>query len=237
MSQTHALVMARLPKCLSTITIDYFGRSCGDGGQMARLGQWEDCRRFANTHQEYFILRQACKGDYIDIINLISEKTIEMWGYIGLAAACRHGHINLCKHLIALGVRTWGLCLNKACRGGHLDIIELMISLGLNDWGYGLMGACRGGQLEIAKMMIAKGAKCYNAGLRLACKDSHWDIIDLMIAHGADDWDSALSIACSYSHPRLIKFMIEKGANMCTYCDLSICQHRSLYEKIDFSKA
>lgn len=140
MAQTQSLVEARLPKCLSTLIIDYFGRSRRPS-EAAKLGQWEFC------------------------LNHIHPRDYRAQIFRG---ACRHGHLAIAELAVANGANYWNLGLCHASRGGHLDIVHYVIAHGANRWNMALSNACYKMETksiskypEVIALLVAHGAnKC-----------------------------------------------------------------------------
>lgn len=137
MTQTQTLVRARLPECLVTITIEYFGRST-NVTEAASLGQWEFCRDHADQAPNCaLIFEAACIDGYIAILELTTYYAINC--NIGLCTASRYGQFEVVNHLISRGANCFNSALNNACYGesssiGHTGnygkIIKLLIGHG-----------------------------------------------------------------------------------------------------------
>lgn len=164
MSITTSYISARLPVCLGTIVIDYFGRNI-DPYNMAECGQWEDCANILPDHK-LSIFTGACYGGYIAIVNMAIAnmavfKDIDHW-HIGMSIASYYGHLTIAELMIAHGANNWNYCMVEACILGHFDIINLMIAHGANSWNDCLTVACENDQYDVAEFMISKGAiLCY----------------------------------------------------------------------------
>jgi hypothetical protein len=132
----------------------------------------------------------------------------------------------------------WGLY--GACKGGHEDLVKLMIAKGAFDFYWGLYGACLGGHKNLAELMITKriqdcgewfegeGLKDHrdflNQGLKGTCEGGHEDLAELMISRGARKFNWGLYGACKGGHKNLAKLMIAKGAKKCQ-CGKSLKDH------------
>lgn len=129
---TKSLVSARLPACLVTVTIDYFGQ-CSYCDEMAEFGQYEDCANsiLESRNTQNTIFRYACQAGYLDIMrfSIPTSNAFCALDY-GLAFACFGGQLEVVNLLIAHGVNAWDLGLRYACRNGHRQIAELMIAHG-----------------------------------------------------------------------------------------------------------
>lgn len=141
-----------------------------------------------------------------------------------LYQACRGGHVDIAKLLIARGADDINLAMSYACRGGQREIVELMIANGASDWDMGLIHACRGGHVDIIETMIAKGANVWDRAMASACRRNQFNVVKMMIARGANDWNYGLHMACRGNHVKLAEFMIAQGASNLEYMMRLVCE-------------
>lgn len=156
MSVTASLVSARLPSCLSAITIDYFGRSTYAYNR-GMNGQWEDCE----SGDGDAILSGACRGGHLALAEMIMAKNPNCNFKANLVEACGGGNLDLVKLMISKVNYYLPDLWQIACMFGHLNIVEYIASLEYPDWDMGLIYACANGHLDLAKFMVANGASCW----------------------------------------------------------------------------
>lgn len=202
---TTSLVSARLPACLVTIVIDYFGRTPYII-KMGKFGQYEDCQKY-----------------------LLSCEPSPFTANIIMYGACVGGYMSIIELAITYGASDWNNGLWSACKGGQVGVIEFMISRGACDFNEGMSGACKKGHLNAVKLMTDKGADNWDDALYNACYRGHLDIIKYMTDRGLANLDRGLAIACWRGHRDITEIMIAHGADRCNHCDRPIDEHiRSL---------
>ncbi len=158
--------------------IDYY--DIGKLGSMMLLSAYEK----HNTPDYCDLLRGACRGGHIDIVNYVLSFNITYDSALDIACEC--GHTEIVR--ILLEYQTYlSDAFYFACCGGHIDIINLLIERGECFWDIGLLGACVGGQFEIAELMISYGVNDLNNCLTAACRWKHTAIIKLLIKSGANE--------------------------------------------------
>lgn len=94
MSATASCISARLPGCLTSLVLGYFGQS-KNLYEMTVLGQYEDCCIMSVTPMmNHDMFCCACNFDQLEIVKLaISRGAIEL-GY-GISLACKGRNINI----------------------------------------------------------------------------------------------------------------------------------------------
>lgn len=216
MAQTQALVLARLPKCLADITIDYFGRFA-DASRMASYGQWEDCHN-ASRAQANAIFSIACNINYPAIAELALHKGANNIDGMLLHMCCV-GRFEIVKLLVAHGAIAINSAMAKACQYGHLEIVKLLIGTGRcsEDWSSWFICACAYGHVAIAELMIAKGVDLHY-GLRIACIHNQLVIVKFLVANGDLSLSAGLADAIAHGHTEIKNFLIANGAKILTSC-------------------
>lgn len=158
-AQTTFCIAARLPDCLTTIVIDYFGwlpniRTSYDVCVAAQRGQYEDCENVLPDEMNS-VFAGACIDANIQIIRLAMVNGINSWN-VGMSIASQYGHIDVVKLMITHGADNWNTCLCIAYVNNRHTIAKLMIKHGASDW-----VSCRNAEIILGrKNLSAFMAKC-----------------------------------------------------------------------------
>lgn len=144
--------------------------------------------KYKKLNVDHKIFAKICQYCSVDIVNFM-EPSGEIYWDNCLYCACKGNNLDVVQLLINKGVvNTWEIGLCGACRGGHTEMAQLMIDKGANDLNNGLNGACKKGHLGLVRFMVSKGAdKC---DLYYACYGGNMEIIQYVINRGGDDWAS-----------------------------------------------
>jgi hypothetical protein len=118
-----------------------------------------------------------------------------------------------CGEMVNIADVCPNVALREACRGGHAQLVKQLIAQGATDWESGLQGACRGGYGALVHQFIVRGASNWNAAMLEACRGGHAPIVELMVSRGATRWSCGLSAACRGGHQQVALTMITKGGN------------------------
>lgn len=112
MAQTRSLVLARLPDCLASLVINYFGRS-KDTYAMATLGQYEDCTKGEIINSALY---GACGSGHLEIVKFIVDLNVGQLN-TALAQAAAFDQLDIVKFLIEKGAND----LNYALLSAHAN--------------------------------------------------------------------------------------------------------------------
>lgn len=235
---TASCVAARLPKCLSCIVMDYFGRYERTMYETARQGHWEECMiymgnddndiiygAFHGGHQfmaEFMMARhkpsdyninvcllKACQSGDINTVNLAIYRGADDWNY-GLIGACRNGRIDIAGYMIARGATCIDKCLIEAAENGHLDICEYLITLGAQRKMQAKYAALND-RLNIDTLDAELGDFSRSLVLLKASADGRLDIMEKLTSTGNDDLFECLEIARIYKSQNIVEFLLARG--------------------------
>jgi len=149
---------------------------------------------YKNKNNNYIYnkaMKEASKGDHIEIVNLMIEKGANDFNS-AMVYASAEGNMEIVKLMIEKGVNTFNSSMKYSSQGGHMEIVKLMIENGGNNFNSAMVYAGKGGHLEIVKFMIENGANKFNWTIVWASKGGYIEIIKLMIENGANNFDSVV---------------------------------------------
>ena len=187
----------------------------------------------------------ACRGGYIDIIELLIEKGANTFDY-ALRNAAEGGHFKILKMILNKGATITGPSIVAAVRNNHfeiidfliknfnfdkhmreimfaaaesgnMDILNLMIEKGCTYFNDAAFHAAKTGKIEIIKHLVEKGAEEFNHIMYKAVYKGHIDIVKLMIEKGAKNFEKCLYISAECGYIDIVNLLIEQGATKFDY--------------------
>jgi hypothetical protein len=200
MLRTESLVGEHLPSVLAKLATSYFTAARRTQKRIAMAGEFESCLALDRS-----FLVGACLGGHYRLAKDLAHR--EKYLGFALGAACRVGHRDIIRLLVARGARAWNIALHGACRGGQVDIADWAICCGARDWDLALAGACRAGHAKLVHAMIEYGATALNWGLARACRGGHLQLARDIIARGATNYRWALNAAQGKQH--IVRMLLE----------------------------
>jgi ankyrin repeat protein len=205
--------------------------------------QWALAGQERSKDKRTRLMRACAEGDLARAVELLDgwRSNVDAQDAAGLAPlhfACKFGHIEVARQLVARGAKletknkNGNTALNLASLSGHTAIIRLLLDAGAqletkaNMGATPLYSACQSGCLEAVRLLLESGA-AVNArtstgasSLMMASDKGHAPLVRELIARGADVnaetrlGGTALMAACGNGHVAAAMVLVDAGANM-----------------------
>ncbi|KAJ7127859.1 ankyrin repeat-containing domain protein, partial [Mycena epipterygia] len=185
------------------------------------------------------VLEAAASEGHTDIVGLLLEKGVDVnaqheeYGN-ALQAACRNGHINTVRLLLAnADIATHGArALEMAARSGGTEVVGLLLEKGVNANGEGekyhnaLAAACTSDfRTETVRLLLENGSEVNGheeeSPLQVAATNGCTQIVRLLLGRKgvnvnaqSKKYGSALQVAAINGHLEIVSLLLKKGADV-----------------------
>lgn len=159
----------------------------------------------------------ACQIGRLDLVNVMMQY-VTLCFNDGLLFASLEGHLDIVKHMIALGANNIDWALYFACKRSHLSVAQCIMMENPHQEYFGaLFELCKNSsetkeRKELVELFLSKpkyNLNDLNDCLKQTCRHNNLMIAKLLVKHGANAYNESLYIACTMRVIRLVQFMLE----------------------------